>query len=295
MIAFIYLLLPNSYEVHANLTNTQWHLAILACAVILAKPSQRLGWRIFDVLLVTISSLSGPFCLFLLPVIGIQWWRTKNRWTLNLLIILAVGVIVQVCALTFSDSPSNALLGATPELFFKTIGGQIFLASLIGTNGYFYVKENYGWTFFSAFLITLVGCMPLVYVLWKGKAELKLFLLFAGLITLGALLRPTITEEKPQWQEIWLPFAANRYWTIPTLAFILILIWAVSQNANKYWRAIGAIFLLILPIGIFNDWKYTPYKDLHFTEQAQKLTDAPIGSGIEIPINPDWTMKLIKK
>ncbi|NET62611.1 MAG: hypothetical protein F6K47_42925 [Symploca sp. SIO2E6] len=37
-LAFLYLALPNSIEIHANLTNTQWHLAIVAYLVVAATP-----------------------------------------------------------------------------------------------------------------------------------------------------------------------------------------------------------------------------------------------------------------
>ncbi|MGI8468530.1 MAG: hypothetical protein ACR2N3_08760 [Pyrinomonadaceae bacterium] len=295
-IAFIYLALPNSYEVHANLTNAQWHLALLACLIILAKPGGRLAWRIFDIAVITLSVLSGPFCLFLLPVVFVQWRRTKNLWTRNLFYIVLAGALIQICSLIFlSPRPSNAELGATIELFFKIIGGQIFLASLIGQSIYAHVGYGGWWTISFAVAVTIAGCLPVAYAVWKGKPELKLYLLFAGLITLGALLSPAVVQEKPQWQELWLPYRGNRYWLIPMFGFILSLIFTAAQTSNRYLRTFAALFLLTLPIGIYEDWSFEPYKDMRFPEQARKLADAPTGSEVEIPINPNWTMTLVKK
>ncbi|HEX8355443.1 MAG TPA: hypothetical protein VF611_21225, partial [Pyrinomonadaceae bacterium] len=39
LLAFAYLALPNSAEIHANLTNTQWRLAVITLLVVLAEPS----------------------------------------------------------------------------------------------------------------------------------------------------------------------------------------------------------------------------------------------------------------
>lgn len=44
LLGFVYLALPNSYEINANITNAQWHLALLACMVVLAAPSRLLIW-----------------------------------------------------------------------------------------------------------------------------------------------------------------------------------------------------------------------------------------------------------
>src|SRR5438067_5996611 len=36
---FIYLGIPNSFEIDANVTNAHWHLALLGCLILLASPS----------------------------------------------------------------------------------------------------------------------------------------------------------------------------------------------------------------------------------------------------------------
>jgi len=52
--------------------------------------------------------------------------------------------------------------------------------------------------------------------------------------------------------------------------------------------------LLLLPIGIYQDWRYPPFQDLHFPVYAAQFEQAPAGTKIIIPINPGWSMELTK-
>lgn len=59
LFALFIVALPNSYEVQVNLTNSQWHLAILAFLVLQSAPPQ--GWKqhLFDGTALLLSGLTG--------------------------------------------------------------------------------------------------------------------------------------------------------------------------------------------------------------------------------------------
>ena len=78
LFALIYLLLPNSFEVYANLTNVQWHLAFFAFLVLASSPPS--GWpaHVFDTIVLVLAGLSGPFCLFLAPMAFWRAWRERS-------------------------------------------------------------------------------------------------------------------------------------------------------------------------------------------------------------------------
>src|SRR4029077_18779110 len=78
LLAAIYVAVPNS-EVHANITNAQWHLAILACMVLMVPGSPRRAWRGFYIAAVVLCGLSGPFAVLLLPVGLLRFWFTRAR------------------------------------------------------------------------------------------------------------------------------------------------------------------------------------------------------------------------
>ena len=69
-LGFLCLSLPHTANIHSNITNAQWHLALLAFLVLISTPARNWGWRSFDILAVVSSSLSGPFAFMLAPVAG---------------------------------------------------------------------------------------------------------------------------------------------------------------------------------------------------------------------------------
>src|SRR5262245_65861053 len=49
----LYLSLPNSFEVHANTTNMQWHLALSGLLILLGKPGNGRVWHILSACLLS--------------------------------------------------------------------------------------------------------------------------------------------------------------------------------------------------------------------------------------------------
>ncbi len=83
LVATAYLVVPNSWEINVNLTDAQWHLGLLAVLVVLAVPSTG-GWRIFDVAVIVLSGLTGPFGISVVVVAAIYYYRRRKTWTLVL-------------------------------------------------------------------------------------------------------------------------------------------------------------------------------------------------------------------
>ncbi len=293
--AFIYLALPHSYEVHANLTNVQWHLALLSCLIIIAAPSTTKLWKVFDFAVIFISALSGPFCLLLLPVALIKYFRDKNKWILTLIIVLAGGCLLQGISLLTFARPSQAPLGANINLFLRILGGHLFVSSIFGENGFLWTIYRPFWKDGVAVIINLLGLGLVIYAFVKSDLELRLLIIFSFLIVVGAFISPAITMEKPQWEVMWYPNIGSRYWLIPIFCFFLILFWMTLKAANKTLRRFATGLLLLSPIGIYQDWQHPPYKDLNFPKYATEFKTAESGSEAVIPINPNWEMRLKKK
>ena len=65
-------------------------------------------------------------------------------------------------------------------------------------------------------------------------------------------------------------------------------------------RFLAALVLLSTPFGIIRDYRYRPYRDLGFQKFAREFEQAPPGTEMTIPINPDfaghsWLMQLRKR
>jgi len=295
-LSILYLALPNSWEIHANLTNAQWHLALLAFMVIVAKPDNLPVWRCFDTGVVLLSGLSGPFSILLVPIAAIRIWLDRERWLIVLFLLVSASALVQtLCLLLAWQTRSQMFLGATPELLVRILSGQVFLGALIGQGGYSWVVSSSEWRFIPALFIALIGLMVMIYALLKGPVELRFFIIFALLTFSTALISPQASATNPQWQVLTLPGVGGRYWFIPMLAFISVLIWMLRKSSSPKLRLLAMMALAGMLIGIIMDWQQPPYVDLNFKEHAHRFEGSPIGTEIVIPINPPgWYMSLTK-
>ena len=187
--AAIYIALPNSREIHVVLTNAQFHMALLAVLVVLAAPPNKWYWRLFDVLVIVVSSLTGPFCIPLLAITSLSWWVFRRRWSLILVSILAPLVAVQGIELLAGGYAirAPAHLGATLELFFRILSGHVYVGSIHGQNG-FAVSANA----FELLVVTVLGTAVFAYCFMKGPVELRLFVLFCLLIFAASLSTPLL-------------------------------------------------------------------------------------------------------
>ena len=66
-LAGIYLSLPNNREMCNGIAQAQWILALCAILLLTASIPKSIVGRIFDISMLLLSSLTGPFCIFLLP------------------------------------------------------------------------------------------------------------------------------------------------------------------------------------------------------------------------------------
>lgn len=293
----IYLALPNSLEINANLTNVQSHLALLACLILLAPASSKL-WRVFDATLLVLISLSSPMGFLLLPLALWMWWRRRDKGSARSLAFLGPGVIVQ--ALTFAlnwRSRQIASNGASVDRFLAIIGRQVFASALLGLNtqGQMMRLRNILWI---ESVATLLGLAVLLYALRYAAIELKVFILFAaGVLTLALVSPLAGPPSRPQWDWLSVPACGNRYYFMPMLAFLISLLWMATRNPSpKIPRLVALAMLFLLPIGIWQDWNYPRFVNYHFRRYAAEFERSPSGTEVTIPINPpDWTMKITKR
>ena len=67
-LALLMLFVPDASEVHAAITDAEFQMAVVACLVIIAEVPRSRAGRVFDVVILTLFSLTGPFCVLLFPV-----------------------------------------------------------------------------------------------------------------------------------------------------------------------------------------------------------------------------------
>jgi len=297
--SFIYLALPNSREVHANLTAIQWHLALLACVLILAEPAAAWGWRLFAGIVLVMISLDAAIIFALVPMAAALWWKRRNPGdTINLALLLPGAAIQALSVFLTWHSRQLAPNGASFARLITILGRQIFLPSLVGMNTVFQFALNASATF-TEIIATAIGLALVLYTLFRGPFRLKLFVLFAVAVLALCLARPLAgPPELPQWAWLCVPGRGNRYDFLPMIAFLAALLWMTTDNANpKKLRYFVLALLFLLPVGVSMDWQFAPFKDYQFKEYAAEFEKAPPGTTVEIPLNPgpNWKITLTKR
>lgn len=298
--AFVYFALPNTYEVNANTTTIQWHLALLACALLLA-PSQRSGkWMVFDGVALTLTSLDSPAGVVLLPVAAVVWWLRRSRGSAISLVMLLPGALIQGVTIWLSHARPVAENGANWHRLVRILGGQIFMSPLLGNMTLLHMTWRHfpDYVYARVVVAFVIGLAVVLYALRYAPAEIKLFILF-GFVVLSLSLAHPIPglAPQPQWELLAFPGHGNRYYFLPSIAFLVALAW-IANSATKIPRRIAAVLLLMLPLGIVRDWRYPDFADLNFKAYAAKFEAAPPGTKVYIPLNPvndaHWTLELTK-
>jgi hypothetical protein len=138
LFAFLYLGLPNSHEMHVDITNAYWRLALLAMLILFSQPGRTMLWNIFDFGVLALCGLTGPLIVFIAPIAGVLYlWQKRTRWRLSLLIVCGIGAVIEVLSVWIAGGSERVVnaVGCNPELFFKFWRSRCSLPFWWETNG----------------------------------------------------------------------------------------------------------------------------------------------------------------
>lgn len=299
LLAFLVIAVPNAFEVHANVTNTYWQLALLAFLILVASPARSRGWRAFDVAFLVLAGLSGPQCLLLVPIAVACWLRERSAWSAVLLGVLLVPVTLQTASLlTTGETRVQIPLGASPIRLLEILGCQIFVGGAVGMDNYLQIFSarwrGHGWL---PIVIGGAGTLLLARVFLRTPSFALRALLGFAIFILAAALGSPMVAAAPRWKALTWPGVGTRYYFIPILAYIAALLWALAADRSRLVRSLAAVALAILfLVGIPGDWRLPPLDDFHFQTEVQRFAAARPGAVVEIDIPPrGWKMTLIKR
>jgi hypothetical protein len=288
------LAIPVAPELHATITNSHWHLALLAFMVFMAGPPTSIAWCVFDTSVVLLSGASGPFCILLLPVAVAMLWFRRNRWAGVLLALNCAGVALQAPAILLrsASARSPATLGATPMLLVRIMGGQVIIGSLLGPK--FPVLHP---ILTQAVVVgAFVGAaLALVYMLTRAPRGLRLLACFGACIAVAGLWSPQVSPDHPQWPVMLQPYAGARYWYILVLAWVWTLLWLSGRERPAVIRILGALALALVLRTDAWYWKYPRFTDFGFATYASEFEQLPNGQSIRIPVNPLGAHMVLRK
>jgi hypothetical protein len=300
----LYLALPNTGEVHANLTNAQWHLALLIPLLVIATPPVTWAGRVLDVALMLLAGLSGPFCLLAAPCLIVYWWLGgRGRWLTALVAADLVAAGIQLIALfTTISSPGTGArypgLSTNLGLLARIIAGQVVAGLALGKQGYRAVYPTDAWH--SSWLIAAVvilGAAPVLAAAIRGPRELRLFLAYAAAVFAASLLVPIGGSVRSVWEVLLAPGNGQRYAFLPMIAIGVSLVWVASRRPIPL-KAMGAAALLLVAVmGVRLDGRFPPYIDYHWRATVAACEAKPVGSPCNFTTNPSpsWSFQIIRR
>ena len=295
--AFLYVALPNTFEIDANITTIQWHLALVAILFLLSPLEFSVMLRFLGRAALLFVSVDGPLGILLVPMAAVLHWKRRTERSLSVLLLLLPGALLQLIVILLSHSRRGAENGANTYVLLSILARQVFLAALIGSRIVNALINPEGPHLFVIESISaLLGLAVIFYALWNSPIELKAFLCFAIAVMAICLVHPIATTlgRRPQWEMLQLPGIGVRYYFFPMLAFLASLLWTAKYSKPIPIRLVAFALLLFAPIGIYWDWAYPPFVDLKFSAFAAEFERAAPGTTVHIPVNPDWQMSLTK-
>ncbi|EPQ1034068.1 Uncharacterised protein [Enterobacter hormaechei] len=305
LIALFVVLMPHLEEVHANITNTHWYLSMWLFMVLIAnKPASRID-KTHDIFVLVIAGLSGPFIVFMAPVLALKmianasgkniFIKTINAiksvdWFAFVFIALCVVQLLTI-AMSFNESRNHTELGATFQLFINILSTRVFAGFALSDSGIQML-----WTMDKANdVIVIISCCLLVLALYKAKWRAWAIVIYPFTMLFLALAKPMISQTIPQWHGFEFTAAGQRYFVITSIFWFAIILLAFSRlgNAMKYVGYACAAMVLI-KVAVY-DFRIEPLPDAGWSEQVEKYNSSAKGEPVRMSINPPgWVMEVIK-
>jgi hypothetical protein len=296
LMAALYLGLPNCAEMFANITNVQCSLALIAFLLLIATPPRSAGCKLADGLFLALFGLSGPYCIFLLPIAAFLAWKRDGAWRWAPLAVLSATALIEVLGLLVFDSQGrhHYMLGANWQGFTRILSGQIYLGALLGQNS---LSISSGTATFIALACVAIGASAVMAACFmRASIEMRCLIVFAAIVFTASLVSPMIITAPGQ--TLWEALAQAReehYWFFPILAFAWSLVQCTQLGGSRLKFA-GVYLLCLMCVGIVHDWRHPAFVDFHFAAQAKQFETLPPGTAAILDENPDgWHVYLTKR
>jgi len=180
LLGVLYVGVPNVPRVLGNLTNAQWHLAVLSLLIVVAAPPRSTWAALFDVVALAIGALTGPFAIFLAPIAAVVAFVRRDAWSIRRTVILVLGALTLPLMLAANARPTPpAGLGASLSALCTILTFQVFSPVFHGTNDVVRYAQQPRVLAGVSFAGTALGLCLVAYAFARGTLELRCFLVFA--------------------------------------------------------------------------------------------------------------------
>jgi hypothetical protein len=296
-VSAVYILMPST-ELNVDVTTAQFHLFMLAFLVIVAESPKHWYSTAFDVSIVAVCGLSGPFAYILAPVAMLWFVIRRRRFTLVLCGVLAADIPIQLLA-AFTSPRLHEALGASLHNLVLIVADRVVLAGMFAEEGGMHIVlagTAHG-TLLSGVLCLLA--VPVVaFAAMRAPYQLRLFDLAAAAIVVSGMTSPLVSNTGNAWAIMSVTAAGERYFYFAQIAWVVTLLWAASRLPSALlrrpaWCLIAAAFAS----GLIMAWRYPPFTDFHWAQEARAITTGTPGTNVVLPIPPGdgWSVALTVK
>jgi hypothetical protein len=278
-LALALVLAPHTGEVFVNLTNAQWPLAMVLVLMLIARDPDTPGQSLADMLTVTLSGLTGPFIVFLMPLFAGR--AMKRRSVASVLLALLAGLIAGV-QLAFLARERAALVlqgSADPWRFLGILSARLY-GTFFGGYGIPHFTATLGWVVLGGAITAVLAWRAFRPGPWAGARRL-----LAGAWV--CLVVPVGIKFFRDAEIISYPVNGDRYFYLPhvLLAWMIVL---ECARAKGSWRILAAVPLVVALAANLPSFRAAPLTDYAWPRQVQAIRE---GRAFAIPINPvGWMM-----
>lgn len=297
--ALFFLALPHTWTTMGNLIHAPFYLGILATVMLVAEPPQRWGWRVFDVAMLVLLGLSGPFALLIAPAFALKWLvRRSQPWIFVQAGLCGCGALVEVVSIVLTRGDTGGAVGYAASVSgpFVILGRQVALGLFAGQSLTERLIEG-GNVLAGSTVCLLLGLLAsavFAYGVIRGPLELRLLTLVALLVFVATLVSPPIAAPS-WWKDLEGPSYAPRYFAIPMLALAATLVRLAVESRRALWLPAVVLLVLSAVVAIPLDWRQPPLRDYGFPAYVDRYERATPGQKIAIPHPPGWTTMLTRR
>jgi hypothetical protein len=309
VLALLLVAIPGMSEVYVNLTNSQWHLALLAFLIMTAAPAVNRAQRSFDTIVLLVSGLSGPFSPILVPVALLWCWREPGRWQVWRAAVILLTAATQLSLLILHQSSRAAGvdgIGWSVHRLLNIVDINILGVAAFGRhamiNHYWLVGE--GWlsnghplpTLIEASIMAGASVLAIIAFL-RGPWIVRAFLIFTAL-ELAASLVDGVAPGEPNWQAM-AHGIGMRYFFHPIAAWLAIMVTLICDRKLPLRVTGSALMVLTVAVAIPADWELPKMtRSDVFRSEANAFERAPPGTVMTFSVRPTFVhhdMVLVKR
>jgi len=256
-LAGLLVVLPNVQESAGVVGDVQRYIPIYLLLISLVPAPRTRPGRVLELGFLAVISVSGLFAALMQPLFWWRSWRKRDRYSLSIVAILAVGSVIQLLSIALDGRhPANL---AEPITLLRIWAFRDVVGALIGQT-MSYQAVTAGIPLLIGGMVTVGLAILLVRLWWKALPSLPRA--YVGFTWLVFATTPFFAQTEGAGLMA-NPGAANRYFLIPGAMAALVVAVAFVRLRRPPDRWLAVLAAVVLAIGIGGDLRLPalPYQD----------------------------------